>query len=169
MKSKCCGGELQIFKSKIRVIVSRLNLQQIFFIYCQIQQSNIANIVYYYFYIFILFVFSNTYNIYLYIYNTFYFILILTFAISTLALLPVAFCLHRNHYHRLPWVTHGYRGLPTVTVGYPDCVTQEATFACDYCNAAQAAQAKAKGAAVFIITFALALAGGKARLDLLGR
>jgi hypothetical protein len=162
MKSKCCGGELQIFKSKIRVIVSRLNLQQIFFIYCQIQQSNIANIVYYYFYIFILFVFSNTYNIYLYIYNTFYFILILTFAISTLALLPVAFCLHRNHYHRLPWVTLGYR----------DCVTQEATFACDYCNAAQAAQAaqaKAKGAAVFIITFALALAGGKARLDLLGR
>jgi len=32
-------------------------------------------------------------------------------------------------------------------VGYPDCVTQEATFAFYYCNAAQAAQAKAKGAA----------------------
>ena len=43
---------------KIKVIVSRLNLQQIFFMYCKIQQSN------YYFYIFI-FVFSNTDSIYL--------------------------------------------------------------------------------------------------------
>ena len=63
---------LKILKSKKKAIVSRLNLQQIFFIYCKIQQSNITNIVYYYFIFLYLFVFSNTYSIYFYIYYTLY-------------------------------------------------------------------------------------------------
>jgi hypothetical protein len=96
MKSKCCG--VKIFKSKIKVIVSRLNLQQIFFIYCKIQQSNIANIVYYYFYIFIFFCFLAILIIYICIYillSTLYFILyILYFILYTLYLLVLFQLVH---------------------------------------------------------------------------
>jgi hypothetical protein len=51
--AKAEQGWLKILKSKIKVILSKLNVQQIFFIWCKIHKSKIANIVYYYFYIFI--------------------------------------------------------------------------------------------------------------------
>jgi len=63
---------LKILKSKKKVIVSRLNLQQIFFIYCKIQQSNITNIVYYYFYIFIFVCFLAILIVYIFIYIILY-------------------------------------------------------------------------------------------------
>ena len=80
-------------KIKIKVIVSRLNLQQLFFINCKIQQSNITNIVYYYFYIFIFVFFLAILIIYIciciYVYvilSTLYLYLILQFKLLRLCL-----------------------------------------------------------------------------------
>ena len=141
MKSKCCRGGVTNIKIKIKVIVSRLNLQQIFFIYCKIQQSNIANIaniVYYYFYIFIFVCFLAILILYICIYiilYTLYLYLLLHFQLVHCCLLcvkthlvPGALALlspKRNHYHDR---------YPTVVIVVTITVAMEATFTDDYCK-----------------------------------